>query len=183
MFYSFKMVCNRFICLTCLLVVSFNVFSQNVQPSSLEPREQLNQIWLPERFVNNMEKNGVYDRYDFFPIQYFEKINGEMYVKAFEDKTYVATREKGKSTKDGVKMDNPFVRLVFLPRTIVDFYAQSTFYYIYDDNDILLRIVTPKGVEIHRFVPVEGYSAKDVLDKYGADALTREFLGKFLNKE
>ena len=107
--------------------------------------------WIEERFVNCIVDSGVIHSEYLFPIDGFERIQGEMYILTYGGELI---RIQSKKTNEGYLITNfdYLINIQVWPKWLVEKYSKSQIYYNFDNDKILLTIKGNNEIERYSFI-------------------------------
>ena len=107
--------------------------------------------WIEERFANCIIDSGIINCEYLFPIEGFERIQGDMYILTNGGEL---NRIQSKKTDEGYLITN-FEHLVNLqewPKWLVEKYTKSQIYYSFENEKIILTVKGEHTSEKYYFI-------------------------------
>lgn len=107
--------------------------------------------WIEERFANCIIDSGIIHREYLFPIEGFERIQGDLYILTNGGEL---NRVQSKLTDEGNLITNfeYLVNLQVWPKWMVEKYAKSQLYYIIEEDKIKLTVESDHITESYVFI-------------------------------
>ena len=107
--------------------------------------------WIEERFANCIIDSGIINCEYLFPIEGFERIQGDMYILTNGGEL---NRIQSKKTDEGYLITNfeYLVNLQVWPKWLVGKYSKSQVYYCFEKDKIILTVKGERTSERYSFI-------------------------------